>query len=131
VFINADAVTNKLPVFVVPLPLTSGITTPNVDASPFVNVKVFPLKDAVTNAKLAEVNKLAVALFNEDVTLANVEFFVSCEAVNAFNEVKSVVTALPVLTVMLNVDASPFVNVIVLRFTDAVTNELAVIADVT
>ena len=50
---------------------------------------------------------------------------------NAFREVKSVVVPLPVLTVMLNVDASPFVNVIVLRFTDAVTNELAVIADVT
>ena len=39
--------------------------------------------------------------------------------------------ALPVLTVILNVDASPLVNVIVFKFADAVTNELAVIADVT
>ncbi len=63
----------------------------------------------------------------------NVAFFVSCDAVNAFNDVKSAVPPPPepVLTVILNVDASPFVNVIVLRFTEAVTNELAVIADVT
>ena len=39
--------------------------------------------------------------------------------------------ALPVSTIMLNVLASPFVNVIVLRLTEAVTNELAVIAEVT
>ena len=57
-----EPVVAKLPVFIV-LPLTSGITTPNVDVSPFVNVKVFPLNEAVTNDKLAEVNKLAVALF--------------------------------------------------------------------
>jgi hypothetical protein len=115
------------------LPLTSGITTPNVVVSPFVNVKVFPAKDAVTNVKLAEVNKLAVAEFNEEVTFSNVVFFVSCDAVNAFNELISVVPPppLPVLTVMLNVDASPLVNVIVFKFTLAVTNELAVIADVT
>ena len=43
------------------LPLTSGITTPNVVVSPFVNVKVFPLNDAVINDKLADANKLAVA----------------------------------------------------------------------
>ena len=120
----------KLPVSIV-LPLISGITTPNVDVSPFVNVRVFPLNDAVTNDKLADVNKLAVALFNEEVTLANVLFFVSCEAVKLFNAVMSVVTALPVLTTILNVDASPLVKVIVFKFTDAVTNELAVIADVT
>jgi hypothetical protein len=30
-------------------PLTSGIRTPNVDESPFVNVKVFPLNEAVIN----------------------------------------------------------------------------------
>ena len=29
------------------LPLISGITTPNVELSPFVNVNVFPLNDAV------------------------------------------------------------------------------------
>jgi uncharacterized protein YggT (Ycf19 family) len=122
-----DAVVNKLPVSIgVELTLTA-----NVDVSPFVKVIVLPTADAVTNAKLAEVNKLAVAEFNEEVTLAKVVSFVSCEAVKLFNAVMSVVTALPVLTIMLNVDASPFVNVIVLRFTDAVTNELAVIADVT
>ena len=71
--------------------------------------------------------------FNEEVTLAKVKSFVSCEAVNAFNELMSVVPPppLPVLTVMLNVLASPFVNVIVFKFTLAVTNELAVIAEVT
>jgi len=37
---------------------------------------------------------------------------------------------LPVSTVKANVDASPFVNVIVFRFTDAVTIEDAVIAEV-
>jgi hypothetical protein len=122
-----DAVVNKLPVSIgVELTLTA-----NVDVSPFVKVIVLPTADAVTNDKLVEVNKLAVAEFNEEVTLANVVSFVSCEAVNAFNELMSVDAALPVSTVMLNVDASPFVNVIVLRFTDAVTNELAVIADVT
>ena len=42
--LNDDVVT-KSPA----LPLLSGITIPNVDASPFVNVKVFPAKDAVTN----------------------------------------------------------------------------------
>jgi hypothetical protein len=38
---------------------------------------------------------------------------------------------LPVLTVMLNVLASPFVNVIVFKLTLAVTNELAEIAELT
>jgi hypothetical protein len=45
------------------LPLTSGITTANIVPSPLVNVRVCDAKDAVVKDKLAEVNKLAVALF--------------------------------------------------------------------
>jgi hypothetical protein len=56
------------------------------------------------------------------------------EEVYALND--AVVAKLPVsiaaaTTLTLNVDASPFVKVIVLPDADAVTNELAVIADVT
>jgi hypothetical protein len=52
---------------------------------------VFPLNEAVVNPKLADANKLAVALFRDDVTLANVISFVSCDEVNEFNEVNGVV----------------------------------------
>ena len=69
-----EPVVAKLPVE----PLTSGITTPNVVPLPFVKVKVFPLKDAVVNPKLAEVFKLAVAEFILFID-------VCCDAVAAFN----------------------------------------------
>ena len=48
---------------VISLPLTSGNIIPNVEPLPFVKVKVWPLRDAVVKLKLADVNKLAVALF--------------------------------------------------------------------
>jgi len=97
---------------------------------------VFPLKDAVVNPNEAEVNKLAVAVFKDEVLeptavnlvstdavyIANVVFFVSCDEVKLFNALMSVVTALPVLTIILNVVLLPFVKVIVLRFTEAVVN---------
>jgi hypothetical protein len=155
---NEDAVTDELtkpnavicadeltvPVGIAPLPLTSGITTPNVDESPFVNVKVFPAKDAVVKPKLAEVNKDDVAEFILVIDVFTLALFASKEVtlwsfdcVYALNE--EVVTKLPVLIVLPltsgittpNVDASPLVNVNVLPLKDAVTNELAVIADVT
>jgi len=65
----------------VPLPLTSGITTPNVVPSPFLNVRVLPVNDAVVKPKLADVNKLAVAVFNEDVLTPTDVNLVSIDAV--------------------------------------------------
>ena len=47
---------------------------------------------------------------------------ISCDEVNSL----SAVILEPVSTVMSNVDASPFVNVIVFRFTEAVVNKLPV-----
>ena len=51
-----EPVVAKEPVLIV-LPLTSGITTPNVVPFPFVNVNVLPLNDAVIkdDAVIAEV----------------------------------------------------------------------------
>jgi hypothetical protein len=82
-----------------------------------VNVKVFPLNDAVVKDKLVEVNKLAVAA-SKLLTLW------SFDCVYALND--AVVAKLPVsivaaTTLTLKVDASPFVKVIVLPTADAVT----------
>ena len=108
----------------------------NVVLSPFVNVIVLRLTEAVVKLKLADVNKLAVAVFNDEVLaptavnlvstdavyVARVEFFVSCDAVKALSEVISVAPPpqLPVLTVIAKVVLLPFVKVIVLRLTLAV-----------
>ena len=75
------------------LPLTSGIFTPNVVPLPFVNVKfLVPVSnDAVTNAKLADVNKDEVAVFrlltdvfNDAVVLFKLLIDTNAEALNVF-----------------------------------------------
>jgi hypothetical protein len=92
--LNEEVVTN-----VPALPDTSGILTLNVCVSPFVNVKLrVPLSnDAVINAKLAELNKLAVAEFKLDIDefaeAVNVLYPVlisNWDAVNAFNDVNGI-----------------------------------------
>jgi hypothetical protein len=116
--------------------------TLNVDVSPFVNVKflVPVLNDAVIKLKLVEVNKDAVAVFMLLIDILTDALLVSklltlwlLEEVYALND--AVVAKLPVsiaaaTTLTLNVVPLPFVKVIVLPAADAVTNELAVIADV-
>ena len=75
-----EPVVAKEPVSIVE-PLTSGITIPNVDASPFVNVKVFPLNEAVTNedAVIAEVTY-------DDVAAIKLFTFASLDEVYELNE---------------------------------------------
>jgi hypothetical protein len=71
--LNEEVVT-KLPVLIV-LPLMSGITTPNVELSPFVNVNVFPLNEAVIkdDAVIDELtNPNAVICAEEDIVPAGV-----------------------------------------------------------
>jgi hypothetical protein len=89
--LNEEVVT-KLPVLIV-LPLTSGMFTANVEASPFVNVKflVPVLNDAVTNelAVIADVTYDDVAAFKALILIC-------CEADEAFNCVIELFT-LPLL----------------------------------
>ena len=81
-----DAVVTKLPVSIV-LPLISGIAISNVVPLPLVNVNVCPLKDAVTNPKLALLNNDCVAEFKLliDVTILAVDW----DAVYVLNDAVS------------------------------------------
>ena len=76
---------------VVPPPLPVGIITPNVDASPLVNVRVCPLIDAVIKelAVIADVAKLPVSLsvIKLPVCAPKLDHFVSLDAVYEFNDV--------------------------------------------
>jgi len=81
------------------LPLTSGNTTLNVVLFPLVNVKVFPLNDAVYIAKLADV-------FRDAVTPPNILFLVSCDWVNEFNAVLSQLPLCePIVLNLVSIDA--------------------------
>ena len=89
---NPNAVICELPDIVpagTPLPLTSGITTPNVVPFPFVNVRVLPLNEAVVNPKLADV-------FNDADVVFKASILICCEADEAFNCVIELFT-LPLL----------------------------------
>jgi hypothetical protein len=135
--LKLEVVTNPLVSAVPPEPVLTVIG--KVDPSPFVKVIVFKLTEAVVNndpvlvvdplttysAQLAVPLRLPVKLpLNDPVLYDAVNMFIL--AVNALklevvtNPLVSAVPPDPVLTVIGNVDPSPFVNVIVFKDTEAV-----------